>query len=132
MKELIQLPPLISPPIPDLQETYGSKDWNIFHIFRYYRGYYTGEVRDLFPQSTLSEAQMSAELAGEVEALAIKAENIRLAGNLEWACALLTMCSFSIQVMLWHSRPRRRRCSPWQEARSILERATCFYPTTCC
>ena len=23
---------------PYLQETYGSKDWNIFHIFRYYRG----------------------------------------------------------------------------------------------
>ena len=40
-----------------LQETYGSKDWNIVHIFRYYRGYYTGAVRDLFPQTTESEAE---------------------------------------------------------------------------
>ena len=85
--DLIQLPPHLASN-SYLQETYGAKDWNIFHIFRYYRGYYTGEVRDLFPQSTLSEAQMSAELAGGVEALAIKAESIRLAGNLEWALRL--------------------------------------------
>ncbi|MBN1810684.1 MAG: MBL fold metallo-hydrolase [Anaerolineae bacterium] len=84
MKDLIVLPPHLANN-PYLQETYGSKDWNIFHIFRYYRGYYTGEVRDLFPQSTLSEAQMSAELAGGVDALASKAEEARLAGNLEWA-----------------------------------------------
>ena len=87
MMDLIQLPPHLASN-SYLQETYGAKDWNIFHIFRYYRGYYTGEVRDLFPQSTLSEAQMSAELAGGVEALAIKAESIRLAGNLEWALRL--------------------------------------------
>jgi alkyl sulfatase BDS1-like metallo-beta-lactamase superfamily hydrolase len=71
-----------------LQETYGSKDWNIYHIFRYYRGYYTGEIRDLFPQSPLSEAQMSAELAGGVDNLANKAESALLAGNLEWALRL--------------------------------------------
>ena len=55
MKDLIVLPPHLADS-PYLQETYGSKDWDIFHIFRYYRGYYTGEVRDLFPQSTQSEA----------------------------------------------------------------------------
>ena len=48
-----------------LQETYGSKDWNIVHIFRYYRGYYTGAVRDLFPQTTESEAELSAFLAAD-------------------------------------------------------------------
>jgi alkyl sulfatase BDS1-like metallo-beta-lactamase superfamily hydrolase len=84
MKDLIVLPPHLASS-PYLQETYGAKDWDIFHIFRYYRGYYTGEVRDLFPQSTLSEAQMSAELAGGVDALASKAESARVAGNLEWA-----------------------------------------------
>jgi alkyl sulfatase BDS1-like metallo-beta-lactamase superfamily hydrolase len=84
MKDLIVLPPHLASN-SYLQETYGSKDWDIFHIFRYYRGYYTGEVRDLFPQSTLSEAQMSAELAGGVAALAIKAESALLAGKLEWA-----------------------------------------------
>lgn len=87
MEDLIQLPPHLANS-PYLQEAYGSKDWNIFHIFRYYRGYYTGEVRDLFPQSTLSEAQMSAELAGGVDALAAKAESARLAGKLEWALRL--------------------------------------------
>ncbi len=87
MKDLIVLPPHLASS-PYLQETYGSKDWDIFHIFRYYRGYYTGEVRDLFPQSTLSEAQMSAELAGGVAELAAKAESLRDAGNLEWALRL--------------------------------------------
>ena len=73
---------------PYLQETYGSKDWDIYHIFRYYRGYYTGEIRDLYPQSPLSEAQMSAELAGGVDALASKAQKAYDDGNLEWALRL--------------------------------------------
>lgn len=85
--ELLVLPPHLAGS-PYLQETYGGKDWDIYHIFRYYRGYYTGEVRDLFPQSPLSEAQMSAELAGGVDALASKAESARVAGNLEWALRL--------------------------------------------
>lgn len=87
IKDLIQLPPHLANS-PYLQETYGGKDWDIYHIFRYYRGYYTGEVRDLFPQSPLSEAQMSAELAGGVDALAIKAESALDADNLEWALRL--------------------------------------------
>jgi len=86
MDELVLPPHLASSPY--LQETYGSKEWDIYHIFRYYRGYYSGEVRDLFPQSPLSEAQMSAELAGGVDALASKAESARVAGKLEWALRL--------------------------------------------
>ena len=50
MEELIVLPPHLASS-PYLEETYGSKEWDVFHIFRYYRGLYTGEVRDLFPQS---------------------------------------------------------------------------------
>jgi alkyl sulfatase BDS1-like metallo-beta-lactamase superfamily hydrolase len=87
IKDLLVLPPHLSSS-PYLQETYGGKDWDIYHIFRYYRGYYTGQVRDLFPQSPLSEAQMSAELAGGVSALASKAESARMAGKLEWALRL--------------------------------------------
>jgi alkyl sulfatase BDS1-like metallo-beta-lactamase superfamily hydrolase len=87
IKDLLVLPPHLAGS-PYLQETYGGKDWDIYHIFRYYRGYYTGQVRDLFPQSPLSEAQMSAELAGGVGALANKAENARVAGKLEWALRL--------------------------------------------
>lgn len=87
MKDLIELPPHLASS-PYLQETYGSKDWDIYHIFRYYRGYYTGQVRDLFPQSPLSEAQMSAELAGGVAALAGKAENALADDKLEWALRL--------------------------------------------
>jgi alkyl sulfatase BDS1-like metallo-beta-lactamase superfamily hydrolase len=84
MKDLIVLPPHLANN-SYLQETYGAKDWDIYSIFRYYRGYYTGEVRDLFPQSPLSEAQMSAELAGGIGALATEAEAARVAGKLEWA-----------------------------------------------
>jgi len=63
IKDLIALPPHLATS-PYLLETYGRLDWNVYHIFRYYRGYYTGKVRDLFPQSPLSQAQMAAELAG--------------------------------------------------------------------
>lgn len=85
--DLLVLPPHLAES-PYLQETYGSKEWNIYHIFRYYRGYYSGEIRDLFPQSAISEAQMSAELAGGVDELAIKAEEALEADNLEWALRL--------------------------------------------
>ncbi len=87
MKDLIQLPPHLADN-SYLQETYGSKDWDIFHIFRYYRGYYTGAVRDLFPQSTQSEAEMSAMLAGGIPELAAKAESALEEGKLEWALRL--------------------------------------------
>ena len=87
MMDLIELPPHLASS-PYLQETYGSKDWDIVHLFRYYRGYYTGKVRDLFPQSTVSEANMSAMLAGGLDALTLKAEEARVQGNLEWAMRL--------------------------------------------
>jgi alkyl sulfatase BDS1-like metallo-beta-lactamase superfamily hydrolase len=87
MKDLIQLPPHLANS-SYLQETYGSKDWDIFHIFRYYRGYYTGAARDLFPQSTQSEAEMSAMLAGGIPELAAKAESALNEGKLEWALRL--------------------------------------------
>jgi alkyl sulfatase BDS1-like metallo-beta-lactamase superfamily hydrolase len=86
MKDLIVLPPHLASS-PYLQETYGAKDWDIFHIFRYYRGFYTGEVRDLFPQSTESEAEMSAFLAEGDGDLASKAQ-AALDINLEWALRL--------------------------------------------
>ncbi len=84
--QLVLPPHLASSPY--LQETYGSKEWDIYHMYRYYRGYYTGEIRDLFPQSAISEAQMSAELAGGIDELAIKSESALLTGNLEWALRL--------------------------------------------
>lgn len=85
--EVLELPPHLASN-SYLQETYGSKDWDIYHIFRYYRGYYTDEVRDLFPQSPMSEAQMSAELAGGIDELASKAKEALDAGKLEWALRL--------------------------------------------
>lgn len=87
MMDLIVLPPHLADS-PYLKETYGSKNWNIVHLSRYYRGYYTGQVRDLFPQSTESEANISVLLAGGIDALAIKAEESRKQGNLEWALRL--------------------------------------------
>jgi alkyl sulfatase BDS1-like metallo-beta-lactamase superfamily hydrolase len=86
MKDLIQLPDHLTNNLY-LQETYGTKDWNIFHIFRYYRGYYTGAVRDLFPQSTRSEADMSAFLVEGDGDLPSKAQ-AALDVNLEWALRL--------------------------------------------
>ncbi|MBN2507527.1 MAG: MBL fold metallo-hydrolase [Verrucomicrobia bacterium] len=87
MQDVIQLPPHLADR-PYLQQTYGRLDWNIYHIARYYRGYYTGKVRDLFPQSDLSKAEMAAELAGGVAALAAKAQGALNTGKLEWALEL--------------------------------------------
>jgi alkyl sulfatase BDS1-like metallo-beta-lactamase superfamily hydrolase len=87
MMDLIILPPHLANN-PYLQETYGSKEWNIVHISRYYRGYYTGEVRDLFPQSTQSEAEMSVMLAGGIDELADKAESALADKKYEWALRL--------------------------------------------
>ncbi len=86
MMDLIVLPPHLASS-PYLQEIYGSKEWNIVHIFRYYRGYYTGEIRDLFPQTTQSEAEMSAFLAEGDGDLASKAQ-AALDINPEWALRL--------------------------------------------
>jgi alkyl sulfatase BDS1-like metallo-beta-lactamase superfamily hydrolase len=84
---LIKLPPHLANS-SYLQETYGRIDWDVFHIFRYYRGYYTGQPRDLFPQSPKDEADMAAELAGGVDKLAAKAAAAYAAGNFEWALKL--------------------------------------------
>jgi alkyl sulfatase BDS1-like metallo-beta-lactamase superfamily hydrolase len=87
MKQVITLPPHLAAR-PYLQETYGRLDWNIFHISRYYRGYYTGKVRDLFPQTDLNKAQMASELAGGVPPLAAKAQAALDQGKHEWALEL--------------------------------------------
>jgi alkyl sulfatase BDS1-like metallo-beta-lactamase superfamily hydrolase len=84
MEERIVLPPHLASS-PYLEETYGSKEWDVFHIFRYYRGLYTGEVRDLFPQTTESEARMSEFLSKGGGDLAKKAQKAFDAGELEWA-----------------------------------------------
>lgn len=86
MMDLVVLPPHLASS-PYLQEVYGSKEWNIVHIFRYYRGYYTGEVRDLFPLTTQSEAEMSAFLAEGGGDLASKAQ-AALDINPKWALKL--------------------------------------------
>jgi alkyl sulfatase BDS1-like metallo-beta-lactamase superfamily hydrolase len=86
IKDLIKLPSSLASS-PNLKETYGKIDWNVFHIFRYYRGYYTDNIRDLFAQSPTSQAQMAAELAGGVDALAGKAQQV-LSSKPEWALEL--------------------------------------------
>ena len=87
IKDLIKLPPHLADS-PYLKETYGRIDWDVYHIFRYYRGYYTGKIRDLFPQSPIDEAEMAAELAGGVNELAGKAKDAYDDGKLEWALKL--------------------------------------------
>ena len=87
IKDLIKLPSHLASR-SYLQETYGRIDWDVFHIFRYYRGYYTDKTRDLFPQSPKDEAEMAAELAGGVKELAAKAAEAYVADKLEWALKL--------------------------------------------
>lgn len=87
IKEVVKLPPHLAAD-PFLQETYGQMDRNIYEIFWWYRGYFTGKCRDLFQQSPKQEALMAAELAGGVEQLADKAWSVLQNGKLEWALVL--------------------------------------------
>lgn len=63
IKDLIVLPPHLAG-LPYLQETYGSIEWDVFHIFRYYRGYYTGKIRDLFPQISYKRGTIGSRAGG--------------------------------------------------------------------
>jgi alkyl sulfatase BDS1-like metallo-beta-lactamase superfamily hydrolase len=87
IKDLIKLPPHLADR-SYLKETYGRIDWDVYHIFRYYRGYYTGNTRDLFPQSPIDEAEMAVELAGGIDELAVKAKDAYDNGKPEWALKL--------------------------------------------
>ena len=72
IKGLVKLPAHLAED-PYLQQTYGQVDRNIYEIFWWYRGYFTGRCRDLYTHSPQDEAEMAAELAGGVEELADKA-----------------------------------------------------------
>ncbi|NCC26236.1 MAG: MBL fold metallo-hydrolase [Deltaproteobacteria bacterium] len=84
IKDIVKLPPHLANDL-FLQETYGQVDRNIREIFWWYRGYFSGKCRDLYIHSPQEEAEMAAELAGGVEALAAKAQSAMEAGKLEWA-----------------------------------------------
>lgn len=87
IKDVVKLPPHLAND-PYLQEYYGSVERDIYEIFWWYRGYYTGKSRDMYPQSPTEEAEMAAELAGGVDELTVKARNALEEGNLEWALVL--------------------------------------------
>jgi len=85
--DVVKLPPHLAND-PNLQEYYGQVDRDIYEIFWWYRGFYSGKSRDLFPQSPIEEARMAAELAGGINELTVKAKNALDEGNLEWALVL--------------------------------------------
>jgi len=87
IKEVVKLPPHLSAD-PFLQEYYGQVDRDIYEIFWWYRGYFSGKCRDLFRQSPTQEALMAADLAGGVDQLAVKANSALQDGNLVWALVL--------------------------------------------
>jgi alkyl sulfatase BDS1-like metallo-beta-lactamase superfamily hydrolase len=87
IKDLVKLPPHLAED-PYLQEVYGSVERNIYEIFWWYRGYFSGKCRDLYMHSPKEEAEMAAELAGGVEALADKARQALDEGKAEWALEL--------------------------------------------
>lgn len=85
--EVVELPPHLASD-PYLQEYYGQVDRDIYQIFWWYRGYYTGKSRDMFQHSPVEEAEMAAELAGGVDELTNKSRNALDEGKLEWALVL--------------------------------------------
>lgn len=84
---LVKLPPHLAND-SFLQEVYGEIDRNIYETFWWYRGSFAGRCRDLFLKSPQEEAEMTAELAGGIEALAEKAAQLLNTGKLEWALEL--------------------------------------------
>ena len=87
IKELVKLPTHLAED-PYLQQIYGQVDRDIYEIFWWYRGYFTGKCRDLYTHSPQDEAEMAAELAGGVEELAEKARQALDKGKAEWALEL--------------------------------------------
>ena len=87
IKELVKLPTHLAED-PYLQQIYGQVDRDIYEIFWWYRGYFTGKCRDLYIHSPQDEAEMAAELAGGVEELAEKARQALDKGKAEWALEL--------------------------------------------
>jgi len=87
IKDVVKLPPHLASD-PFLQEYFGQVDRDIYEIFWWYRGYFTGKCRDLFPMSPKEEASMAAFLAGGVNELAEKAKDVLDRGNLTWALVL--------------------------------------------
>jgi alkyl sulfatase BDS1-like metallo-beta-lactamase superfamily hydrolase len=87
IKELVKLPPHLAED-SYLQEVYGQVDRDIYEIFWWYRGYFTGKCRDLYTHSPLDEAEMAAELAGGVDELADKARQVLDEGKAQWALEL--------------------------------------------
>ena len=87
IKDLVDLPPHLAED-PYLQEVYGQVDRDIYEIFWWYRGYFTGKCRDLYPTSDAEEASIAAYLAGGADELAVKAKAALDDGNLTWALLL--------------------------------------------
>ncbi|HPT37477.1 MAG TPA: alkyl sulfatase dimerization domain-containing protein [Methanothrix sp.] len=87
IKDLVKLPAHLADD-PYLQQLYGQVDRDIYEIFWWYRGYFTGKCRDLYMHSPQDEAEMAAELAGGVDKLADKARQALDEGKAEWALEL--------------------------------------------
>ncbi len=85
--EVVKLPDYLASD-PFLQEYYGEVSRNIYEIFWWYRGYFSGKCRDLFAHSPMEEAETAKELAGGLEELASKANDALTAGKLERALVL--------------------------------------------
>ncbi len=85
--EGMQLPPHLASE-PFLQETYGELYRNVAEIFWFYRGFFSGKCRDLYPQSPREAAEMAALLAGGTDQLLAKAELALSQGKPDWAMVL--------------------------------------------
>ena len=64
IKERIHLPPHLASE-PFLQEVYGDIARNVYEIFWWYRGQFSGDVRHLFARSPLEDAEMASLVAGK-------------------------------------------------------------------
>ena len=82
--EKVNLPPHLARD-PYLQEIYGQVDRNIYEIYWWYRGYFDGKCRNLYPVSPKEEAKMAVDLAGGVDNLAAKAKAALDSGNTTWS-----------------------------------------------
>jgi len=71
-----------------LAETYDEAEFIARNVIRYYGGWYTGRPSELKPAKRGSLASEIADLAGDAEALATRAQNIAEDGNYQLACHL--------------------------------------------
>jgi alkyl sulfatase BDS1-like metallo-beta-lactamase superfamily hydrolase len=85
--ENIDLPEAVASS-PYLQEFYGTVRWSVKSIFNGYLGWFSGNIAELDPTSTLKRAKFISQMVGGPDALFTELEKAIIDEEMQWALEL--------------------------------------------